>query len=104
MDELIKKIEDTVLALVRYDMESYMTCARELADMMTALFPVIIASYEDPRMSEHAGDAKYWPDQLERIINALNTGDDFATADVLYNETRANLVELRGIMREKGMI
>ncbi len=104
MDELIAKIEETVRKLISYDMEGYASCAQELSDMMMAVFPVIISSYADPRMSNVAEDAKYWPGQLERVLKAFEDGDDFATADILYNETRVNLIELRGILTEKGII
>ena len=104
MDELIAKIEETVRNLMSYDMEEYASCAQELSDMMMAVFPVIISSYADPRMKDVAEDAKYWPGQLERILKAFEDGDDFATADILYNETRANLIELKGILNKKGIV
>ena len=103
MDTLIEKIEETVYCLVRYDMENYAKNAQELADMMMTIFPVIIAKYSDPRMKEYAEEAKYWPAQLERILNAFDAGDDFATMDVLYNETRPNLIELKEILGRKGI-
>ncbi len=104
MDELIAKIEETVRNLLGYDMEGYASCAQDLSDMMMAVFPVIISTYADPRMSDVAEDAKYWPGQLERILKAFEDGDDFATADILYNETRANLIELKGMLKDKGII
>lgn len=103
MDALIEKIEETVYCLLKYDMEKYAVGAQELADMMMMIFPVIIAKYSDPRMKDHAEEAKYWPAQLERILNAFGAGDDFATADVLYNETRANLIELKYVLEKKGI-
>lgn len=104
MDELITKIEYTVSRILGYDQSGYAASAEELARLMMEEFPKIIMYYADPRMSEYAEDAKYWPAQLERIIGSFETGDDFATADILYNETRANLIELRDILTEKGMI
>ena len=98
MDELIKKIEQTVFDLMQYKMEDYATHAQELVDMMMAVFPQIIALYAEPVMKDHAEDAGYWPAQLERILGALQGGDDLATADILYNETRANLIELKGLL------
>lgn len=103
MDELIDKIEETVEYLMKYDMTGYAVSAQELADMMMAVFPSVIMRYSDPAMAEYAGDAVYWPKQLERILGAFEGGDDFATADILYNETRANLMELRDILKEKGI-
>lgn len=103
MDELINRIEETVSALLIYDMESYAERAQSLAEKAIETFPVITDIYADPRMSDHAEDAAYWPAQLERIVAALNKGDDLSTADILYNETRANLIELKGILEEKGI-
>ena len=104
MDELISKIEDVVLKLIMYDNEGYAVSAQELATELMTVLPDIIGYYADPKMAEHASDAKYWPAQLERILQALSAGDDLATFDVLYNETRANLIELKGILRGKGIV
>ncbi len=104
MDDLINRIEDVVIKLFQYDQNAYAIAAEDLVNQMIAGLPTIVLYYTDPRMTEHAGDATYWPAQIERIIKALGEGDDIATADVLYNETRANLIELRDILTEKGMI
>ncbi len=104
MNELIAKIEDVVVKLIKYDNQGYAEAAQELANDMINGFPTIVSYYADPRMRDHYEDAKYWPAQLERIINAFNAGDDLATCDILYNETRANLIELRDILKEKGII
>ena len=104
IDELINRIEDTVYSLMKYDMELYSQKAQELAEEMISVFPSIISCYSGERMWDHAEDAKYWPGQLERVLNVLQTGDDWATADILFNETRANLVELKGILEERDII
>ncbi len=104
MNELIKKIEDVVTKLIKYDNEAYAEAAQSLVSDIMVQLPEIVKYYADPAMSENAQDAQYWPGQLDRIIGALNTGDDIATVDILYNETRANLVELRDILDEKGLL
>ena len=104
MEELIVKIEETVSKLLQYDTEGYARSAEELAGLLTSEFTKIVSYYADPRMSDHFEDAKYWPGQLERIMGALAAGDDLATADILYNETRANLLELSGILKERGVV
>ncbi len=104
MDKLIEKIEETVIALLQYDMEKYPLLVQELADLMALIFPAVIDCYNDPRMKDLQEDAAYWPGQLERVVNSLNTGDHFEVADVLYNETHANLVELRGILVQRGLL
>lgn len=104
MDVIIAKIEDVVSKLLIYDTEKYAVAAQDLANSLAESFSKIVTYYADPRMSDHFEDAKYWPGQLERIMNALSTGDDLATADILYNETRANLIELKDILEERGIL
>lgn len=104
MDELIAKIEDVVKKLIMYDNQAYAEAAQALASDMIVVFPEIVKYYAYPEMIEYAGDAQYWPGQLERIIGALNAGDDLATADILYNETRANLIELKENLVKKGIV
>ncbi len=104
MNKLISKIEYVVERLLLYEQTEYAKAAEELVNMMISEFPVIISYYAVPEMSDYAKDAEYWPGQLERVLNALNAGDDLATADILYCETRANLIELRDILKEKGLI
>ena len=104
MDELIDKIEETISYLLQSESEKYENLARQLVEAMMAIFPAIIASYSDPRMSDLREDATYWPGQLERIITALEKGDMFEVTDVLYNETRPNLIEIRDTLKERGVI
>ena len=104
MDELIKEIEDTVVALIRYDMEKYPDLAQEIANKMMVIFPAIIDCYNSPQMQDMREDAVYWPDQLKRVIEAFDRGDAFEVMDVLYNETRANLIELKEIYEQRGLL
>ena len=104
MNELIKQIEDVVSELLSYNLETYAAKTQEMVDKMVAVFPVIISSYAEPKMEDVREDALYWPKQLERIINALESPDRFETVDVLYNETYPNLIELRDILIERGVM
>ena len=104
MDELIAKIEKTVSALMQYDMASYAPFAQELVNMFLTIMPSIIDCYNDPKMADVREDATYWPAQMQRIIDSLGGGDYFEVADVLYNETRPNLIELRGMLKERGLL
>ena len=104
MDELITKIEETVSALLKYDMEKYSTTAQELVNLMMTILPAIIDCYNDPAMSDIREDATYWPGQMQRIIDSLGTGDCFEVTDVLYNETRPNLIELKGYLVQRGLL
>lgn len=104
MNELIKQIEDVVSELIRYNMDIFAAKAQDMVDKMVTVFPVIISSYSDPQMEDVREDALYWPKQLERIINALESPDRFEIVDVLYNETYPNLIELRDILIERGVM
>lgn len=103
MNELILLIEEVISALMRYDMEEYAQKAQEFVDDMMALLPSIINSYSDPKMADVREDALYWPGQMERIIGALESHDRFEAVDVLYNETYPNLIELRDMLKERGL-
>ncbi|MCR5300878.1 MAG: hypothetical protein K6E49_00395 [Lachnospiraceae bacterium] len=104
MDELIEGIESTIISLMRYDLNEYPKQAQELANKMMVIFPAIIDCYNDPLMQDKREDAMYWPGQLERILAAFDRGDAFEVTDVLYNETRANLMELKAILTQRGLI
>ena len=104
MNDLILQIEEVVASLMRYDMEEYAKCAQKLVDDMIAILPAIINCYSDPKMEDVRQDALYWPGQLERIIRALESHDRFEAVDVLYNETSPNLMELRDMLIERGLI
>jgi len=104
MDELITKIDGTVSALLKYDIDQYSELVRDLVNMMAKIFPAIIDCYNNPKMSDVRDDATYWPGQLQRIVDAVNGGDCFEVTDVLYNETRPNLIELKGILVQRGLL
>lgn len=104
MDRVIELIRLTVNELLQYRMVTFEQYANEMVNVMFDVFPQIIAVYADDRLSDVSGDASYWPSQLERIIKVLEGGDDFAAVDVLYSETLPNLIELRDILTERGII
>ncbi|MBE5848660.1 MAG: hypothetical protein E7298_00650 [Lachnospiraceae bacterium] len=104
MDELIRKIEETIYCLLKYDMDKYPIVVQELVNMMVAVFPAIINIYSNPKMSDLRDDASYWPGQLERVVEAINGGDHFEVVDVLYSETRANLIELREVLTRRDLL
>lgn len=104
MNQIIDKIEMTVSLLLKSELDAFDEQLSELVNMMMRDFPVIISYYYNPLMSEYASDASYWPAQLERILNVINSGDFFAISDVLFNETRPNLIELQSVLKEKGIL
>ena len=103
MNELIDKIEDVVLDILKAGIYSSENKLKLLVELMIETFPEVMAVYYNPLMAGHAQDAAYWPEQLERIIGTINSGDELAVMDVLYNETRPNLIELKGILEGKGI-
>ena len=104
MNELILLIEETISALMRYDMEVYAQNAQKVVDDMMALLPSIINCYSEPKMSDVREDALYWPGQMERIIKAFESHDRFEAVDVLYNETYPNLTELKDMLQKRGIL
>ena len=104
MDRVIELIQKTVNELIQYHLEEFCQCAGELVNTMFEVFPQIIATYSDERLSDIAEDATYWPAQLEKIVNVLEKGDEFAIVDALYNETLPNLVELKNILIEREIV
>ena len=104
MDEIINLIDLTVENLITSRMNSYSVNAQKLINSLLQELPGIISLYSDDRMKDISGDATYWPGQLERIIGALEAGDDFSTIDILVNETKANLIELKKELCERGVL
>ena len=104
MKELIDKIEESVSKLLAYDTKGFGESAQELVNMMMLILPAIINYYNDPKMVDVREDALYWPGQMERIIKTLENDDSIEIIDVLYNETRPNLLELMNKLTEKGLM
>lgn len=92
LQELIDLLEKMTGDLMMNHMDDFKDTIPELSKLMEICFPAIIASYSDVRLKDVSSDARYWSDQLARIIDALNMDDKFAKIDVLYHETRANLI------------
>lgn len=85
-------------------MNRYAQQAQKTVDDMMALLPAIINCYSDPKMSDVREDALYWPGQMERMIRAFENNDRFEAVDVLYNETYPNLIELRDMLKNRGLL
>ena len=90
--ELIDLLEEMTGELMLNDMDGFQDHIAALSALLEICFPQIILSYSDPLLSEVAQDATYWSEQLGRLIDALNGKDKFVKIDVLYQETRANLI------------
>ncbi|MEG1847127.1 MAG: hypothetical protein RRX92_05785 [Lachnospiraceae bacterium] len=61
-------------------------------NLLQAVIPIIISSYELPQLQDEAEDMTYWQGQMERIMEALEREDWFAMIDVLHYETKENLM------------
>lgn len=103
MDTLIELIANICVNIFALDTEEYVRGVSNLVNNMFDQVPKMIMYYSDPRMSDIAGDAVFWPAQVERIIEVIEKGDDMMTLDVLYNETMPKLLELRAELVKRGM-
>lgn len=92
LQELINLLEKMTSQLMMNQMDDFKDTIPELSKLMELCFPAIISSYSDVRLKDVSADARYWSDQLGRIIDTLNMDDKFARIDVLYHETRENLI------------
>lgn len=99
MNELSLKITDLIQTIDRF-MEVILIGSAELKDeymkkfsgQMTEIFPQIVRCYMKPEFADVKEDMQYWTSQLARILEVLEQDDLFLTMDVLYHETRENLV------------
>ncbi len=92
LQELIDLLEKMTGQLMMNQMDDFKDTIPELSKLMEICFPAIISSYSNVQLKDVSEDARYWSDQLGRIIEALNMDDKFNRIDVLYHETRANLI------------
>lgn len=97
--ELADLIELMTIQLMRNEMDDHKNNIPKLSRLMEMCFPQIIVSYSDPILSEVSGDAVYWSEQIGRIIEALNMDDKFIRIDVLYQETRTNLLAFMDMIK-----
>lgn len=100
--EIVDLIDKIVYAIAECDMGEYGRYAQIFIDRFIEIVPNIIAVYYEPNMSDIAKDAVYWPSQVEKIISALENGDDIATFDILYCDTRRKLLELEAELIKRG--
>ncbi len=89
--------------LLTNQMVRYNDTMKELSDLVSLVFPTVIASYSKPELHDFLGDAMYWSSQLNKIVNVLGETDRFKIADVLYFETRENLKNYKTLIEERGI-
>ena len=84
MDTLIELIANICVNIFALDTEEYVRGVSNLVNNMFDQVSKMIMYYSDPRMSDIAGDAVFWPAQVERIIEVIEKefpghGEEYAT-------------------------
>lgn len=104
-DKLIEDIDRTIelinyeaQCLMKNDMSAYNDSIQDFSLLLNEIFPKIIMSYSTPELKDYAEDATYWTEQLMRIVETLADTDRFKILDVLYYETRGNLINYRNLI------
>lgn len=103
IDILIKVIDSYTLILLGRDKIELINLLAALSDNLKKVFPGIVESYERKELAERKEEQEYWVGQLERITTALSGEDRFLAIDILYYETKANLLEYVQMIEEKGL-
>lgn len=62
-----------------------------LVEGLEKVIPQIVVSYEREEFKEVRADQQYWVNQLQRVLDAIESGDSFLQIDVLYYEILENL-------------
>lgn len=101
IDELIALIEKYTRLLLSNESVEPLKVLVGLSDKINVVFPALIASYEREELKDYQEEQSYWISQLGRITDSLSGSDRFLAIDVLYQETRANLLEYQSRFREK---
>lgn len=102
----ISELIDIIDRICQLMIENKPVAATKLLPDFTAklmeLYPGIIESYQRPELEEVRGDMVYWTNQLERMLQVIQGDDVFLLIDVLYFETRENLLLYRKMMDRIG--
>ena len=98
MEELYQRIQEVEEYIRQYRLLLIMNqnkLAKQylivLVEGISEILPQIVASYQQEKLAEVREDQQYWMNQLQRILDALESEDYFLQIDVLYNETLVNL-------------
>lgn len=76
----------------------------EITGLLAEIIPAIVMSYELEELKHMQEDMEYWLNQLSRITEAIQGKDTFLKIDVLYFETRENLILYKDMIDEMGII
>lgn len=97
---LINLLNTIAIGVIEGDYHTYDQNLGDFAQMMMVTFPRIIEAYSLPEFSNIAADATYWSNQLERILTVLQQRDQFLFVDVVYFETRQNLIHFSEMIED----
>ncbi len=97
-------IEKYTLILLGQEKIELVNLLSVLAEHLNKVFPGIVASYEQMELADKREEQEYWIGQLERITTALSGEDRFLAIDILYHETRVNLLEYVQMIKERGLV
>lgn len=103
LDKLIGEIEYLTEELMMGIDEEFSDKVKSVVSSFMETIPSIIIIYNHPLMKDKSSEAVYWPAQVERLLEAFDRSDEVYLADVLYNETRQMLIELREDLKERGL-
>lgn len=90
--------------LLNNEMRQFNETMKELSELLSFVFPLIISSYAKPELKDVAGDVLYWSEQLGKIVCVLEEEDRFQIIDILYYETRENLINYQRLIEERGIV
>lgn len=104
IDELVEQIEQISRLCLSNETTDLKKVLAYIYNNIADTFPAIIKSYDLPELSEYVEERGYWASQIQRITDACSGEDRFLVVDVIYQETRANLVEYRDRLIQKGLV
>jgi len=104
LQELIDKLELMTGQLMANQMDAFSDSLSDVSVLLEMVFPQIIVAYSTEELKEVAEDAMYWSSQLARILEAIDNDDKFVRMDVLYNETRTNLIAFYNMIKDTGIV
>lgn len=104
LKNLIGLLRLLTVHLLNNEMARFNGAMQELSELLGVIFPLIISSYTKPQLQDVAADALYWSEQLGKIVGVLEEEDRFKIIDVLYYETRENLMNYQRMITERGIV
>lgn len=104
IEELIDLINAIGENIAKEEVEKTDVLMQNLPPLLNYVFPNIVQSYLCDELAESRGDMEYWVQQLERIIYAMQGKDRFALFDILYCETKENLLFYLDMVKKAGIV